>query len=413
MTGATSSAPPFGSELRMPSLGADMEHGVLVKWHVKPGDAVKPGDVVAEVETQKGVFSIDVREAGVVEALLVPEESRVPVGSPLARLRVAAAEAAPPTVVPESPVAPSPVALPATPSAPPPRLKASPLARRVAEALGVDLARVVGTGEGGAITRQDVERAAEARGPVVGAAPSAAPTPAAEPVSAVTPSAAADHAAAMRQAIAAAMAKSKREIPHYYLGEEIELGHAMAWLRDANASREVTQRLLPAALLLKSVARALRKFREFNGLYADGQFHPSERIHLGVAIALRGGGLVAPALHDADTRSLDDLGRALLDLVSRARTGGLRTSEITDPTVTVTSLGDAGARSVFGVIYPPQVAIIGFGAIRERPWASGGMLGVRPAVTVTLAADHRVSDGHRGALFLGEIARLLQQPEAL
>jgi pyruvate dehydrogenase E2 component (dihydrolipoamide acetyltransferase) len=134
---------------------------------------------------------------------------------------------------------------------------------------------------------------------------------------------------------------------------------------------------------------------------------------VGVAIALRTGGLVAPAIHDTDEKSLTELMRALRDLVRRARSGGLRGSEMTDPTFTITNLGEQGVTTVFGIISPPQVAIAGFGKITERPWAEDGMLAVRPVVTATLAADHRATDGHYGGLFLAEVGRLLETPEAL
>jgi pyruvate dehydrogenase E2 component (dihydrolipoamide acetyltransferase) len=395
----------------MPSLGADMDFGTLVRWHVKPGDVVSRGDVVGEVETQKGVFGVDIREDGVIEELLVPEGTRVPVGTLLARIAARGTAAPPVARAPQQ--APEPMlAHAARPSedrggvrvASRRGPRASPLARRIAEERGVDLAQVKGTGTGGVITRADVERAVAA--PEQRAAPS---PPAPVPPSTAVP----EKAQAMRAAIAAAMTRSKREIPHYYLSEEMDLGPALGWLADANAARPVADRILPAALLLKAVARAVADFPEFNGHFADGTFHASEAVHLGVAIALRGGGLVAPALHDASRLGVDALMRALLDLVARARAGQLRTSEFTDPTITVTSLGDAGTQMVLGVIYPPQVAIIGFGAVAERPWAAEGMLGVRPTVTASLAADHRVSDGHRGALLLGTIHRLLQVPEAL
>jgi pyruvate dehydrogenase E2 component (dihydrolipoamide acetyltransferase) len=386
------------SELRMPSLGADMDWGVLVRWHVKPGEAVKRGDVVAEIETQKGVFSVDVREDGVVQELLVAEGVRVPVGAPLARLGAAAG--ATPAVTPAPVPPPSAVAAaPEAPAAPASRRRASPLARRIATERGIDLATVRGSGTGGVITRADVERAA----------PPVAPGPAAVTPPTATP----DRGLAMRQAIGAAMGRSKREIPHYYLSQELDLSRAMDWLRAANAARPVEERLLPAALLLKAVARSLADYPEFNGHWVDGDFRASEAVHVGVAISLRDGGLVAPALHDAAQLPLEALMRALLDLVARARTGALRTSEFTDATITVTSLGDSGAQAVYGVIYPPQVAIVGFGGIAARPWAADGMLGVRESVTATLAADHRASDGHRGARLLGAIQRLLLEPEAL
>ena len=142
-------------------------------------------------------------------------------------------------------------------------------------------------------------------------------------------------------------------------------------------------------------------------------FEQQEHVHLGVAVSLRGGGLIAPALHDADQLPLADLMARMKDLVTRARSGRLRASEMSDSTITVTNLGDQGAQLVHGVIYPPQVALVGFGRIVERPWATGGMLGVRPTVTVTLAADHRVSDGHQGGLLLAAIEEHLQRPEEL
>jgi pyruvate dehydrogenase E2 component (dihydrolipoamide acetyltransferase) len=217
----------------------------------------------------------------------------------------------------------------------------------------------------------------------------------------------------MRRAIAALMARSKREIPHYYLATNIDLRQALGWLERENAERSVANRLLPAALLLKAVALAIHEVPEMNGFMAAEEFTPSQAVHLGVAISLRQGGLIAPAIHDADKRSLGELMSALRDLVSRARAGKLRGSEMADPTITVTNLGDQGVEAVYGVIYPPQVALVGFGRVTERPWAAGGMVGARPVVTATLAADHRASDGHRGGLFLAAIDRLLQQPEAL
>jgi pyruvate dehydrogenase E2 component (dihydrolipoamide acetyltransferase) len=180
-----------------------------------------------------------------------------------------------------------------------------------------------------------------------------------------------------------------------------------------NARRPVTERLLPSALTVKATASALARYRELNGFWIDGVFRPGEGIHIGVAVSLRGGGLIAPAIRDADKKGLDEVMAALRDLVARARGGGLRASEMTDATITITSLGDQGVTTVIGVIYPPQVAIVGFGKITERAWATGGTVSARRAVTVTLAADHRATDGHYGGLFLAEFERLLQAPETL
>jgi pyruvate dehydrogenase E2 component (dihydrolipoamide acetyltransferase) len=297
------------------------------------------------------------------------------------------------------------VAVPPTPSTAAGRLRVSPLARKTAAELHVDLTKVRGSGPDGAITNDDVVKA------VARAAP---PTEAAKIVQPVKPMVmTAERYAAMRKAIAAAMARSKREIPHYYLGTHIDMSRALAWLEAENLKRPVPERLLYAVLLLKAVALAIRQVPEMNGFWLEGAFVPSKAIHLGVAIALRQGGLIAPAIHEVDKKSVDELMHALRDLVKRARAGVLRSSEISDPTITVTSLGEQGVETVFGVIYPPQVAIVGFGKVTERPWAANGMIGVKPVIMTTLAADHRASDGHRGGLFLAAIDRLLQEPEKL
>lgn len=393
----------------MPILGADMTSGTLIKWLKGPGDRVKRGDVVAEVETDKGIIEVEIFTSGVIEKLLVQPDERVPVGSVMAIVREdgaapGAAAAAPPArpAVARPPVAPPPAPPPAplpaaAPAAGPARLRISPLARKRAAELGIDLGAVRGTGPGGAVTREDVEEAVTAR-----AAAPAAPV-----------RLAAERQARMRQTIAAAMARSKREIPHFYLSTTIDMHRAMTWLADENARRPVTDRLLYGVLLVKAVALALREVPELNAVWRGGDVAPSEAVHVGVAIALRGGGLVAPALHDADREPVDALMRRFRDLVNRARAGGLRSSELSDPTITVTSLGERGVEAVFGVIYPPQVAIVGFGAVLERPWSVEGRVVSRPLMTAALSADHRVTDGHRASLFLSAVDRLLQEPERL
>jgi pyruvate dehydrogenase E2 component (dihydrolipoamide acetyltransferase) len=393
------------SEFRMPSLGADMEYGVLVDWRVKPGDSVKRGDIVALVETEKGVIEVESFESGVVDSLLVQNGQKVPVGTTLAIIQgdghaVEARPAPVPKVVEEKKEAAS-LGAPA-PIPPPPeahRARVSPLARKRAEELAIELTNVAGTGEGGSITSADIERAAAQAKPSV------------TPVSPVTTKGL--DLDAMRRVIAAAMARSKREIPHYYLSTTVDMSHALSWLSAENANRPVTKRFLYSVLLLRAVALAIREVPEMNGFWIDGAFKPGDGIHVGVAISLRQGGLVNPAIHDVDKKGSDELMTAMLDLVNRARTGRLRSSELSDGTITVTNLGEQGVESVFGVIYPPQVALIGFGKIVERAWAVAGMLGVRPTITVSLAADHRVSDGHRGGRFLIAIDRLLQEPEKL
>lgn len=410
-------------EFRMPSLGADMDFGRVVEWLVRPGDRVERGQIIVEVETDKGTFEVESPATGLVGALVVSAGAKVPVGAVLATIGdgVAPPLVTPPPTAPVAPPSarPAPAAPAAGPSAPPvpSRARISPLARRMAQALGVDVTRIHGTGAGGSITKADVEAAAAS---ATAGAPARAPLPPA-PVAAeiVTPAprsveAPADAArAAMRRAIAAAVSRSKREIPHYYLATDIDLTPALGWLERRNAQRPVAERVLPTVLLTKAVAMALRRFPDLNGFWTAEGFQPGAAVNVGVAIALRGGGLVAPAIHDTDRKTIDELMAALRDLVARSRAGGLRGSEMTDATVTVTNLGDEGASTVFGVIYPPQVAIIGFGRILERAWAEDGMLAARRVVTATLAADHRATDGHYGGSFLAELDRLLHAPESL
>jgi pyruvate dehydrogenase E2 component (dihydrolipoamide acetyltransferase) len=397
------------SDFLMPALGADMEAGTLVEWLVKPGDRVKKGDVVAVVETQKGAIEVEIFDEGVVSELVVPVGTKVPVGGVLARIADGKpVEPRPPTPSPPpaprepGPTLPAAEARPVPPPAAPSGRKITPAARRRAAELGIDAAGLPGTGIDGAVTLADIELVARSRRqPSQPVAPAAAPRRIGfDP-------------AEMRKAIAAAMGRSKREIPHYYLGHTVDLGAALAWLEGFNASRPVPERLVPAVLLLKATALALREVPQLNGTYVDGAFRPGDGVHVGWAISLRGGGLVAPALRDTDKRSPSELMAAMRDLVQRARAGGLRSSELASPTVTVTSLGDRGAESVTGVIYPPQVAIIGFGTILTRPWSIEGRIEARPLVSVTLAADHRVTDGHVGARLLNAIERLLQEPAKL
>jgi pyruvate dehydrogenase E2 component (dihydrolipoamide acetyltransferase) len=382
----------------MPKLGADMSAGTLVAWHKKPGDAVRRGDIVADVETDKGVIEVEIFTGGVIETLLVQPGEKVPIGTVLARVREekGAAPAAPPPAPSLAAAAPPPVPVPAPPavSADTSRLRISPSARHLARQLGVDAAKVQGTGRGGAITREDIERAAAPR-PSTSAAP------------------AADRLTRLRQTIAAAMTRSKREIPHYYLSTTVDMHRAMTWLAEENQKRAVPDRLLYGVLLLKAVALALREVPELNAVWDGERVVRSEAIHVGVAISLRQGGLVAPALHNTDRLGLDELMKNFRDLVNRTRAGTLRSSEVSDPTITVTSLGDQGVEAVFGVIYPPQVAIVGFGKVVERPWVVEGQVVPRRVVTATLSADHRVSDGHRGGLFLAAVERLLQEPDKL
>lgn len=456
----------------MPSLGADMEHGKVVEWLVKPGDYIHKGDLVAAVDTDKTVMDIESFQEGVLAEFLVDIGDTVDVGTPIARITATPAElppappadhgakAAPPVrhlahtlgvdvgrisgsgtdgevtrADVERAAAASGTRAPEPATAPEAhRIRSSPLARRLAAELGVQLSAVTGTGPGGAVTEEDVLAAVPPRGRPAKEAgaekPAAAPPSEAQPVEAPTveaprgtpeeeqpgrnrTTAAGGKAETLRQAIGALMSRSKKEIPHYYLSTTLDLAAAMAWMQAANQQRPVSSRLVPSALLLKATALAAKEEPDMNGFFTKGAFHPSSAVHLGVAVALRHGGIVAPAVHHADTLSLDQLMDQLRDLVGRARAGRLQRAEMADPTITVTNLGDLGVESVYGVIYPPQVAMVGFGKVLEQPWAHNGMLGIRHAAIATLSADHRVSDGLRGGRFLARIDELLQAPEKL
>ena len=394
-------------EFKLPSLGAEMDEGTLLEWKVKPGDPVRKGDVVAVVDTSKSAIDVEIWDEGTIYELVLGLHETVPVGTVMARLlepgetpehaeeekrkRAAGTAAAP---LPAAPAAPAPAFAPAVAVAAPgaateARVRISPAARKRAAELGIAPAQVAGTGPDGTITREDIERAAATKAPPK------------------------DRWSEMRRAIAAAMARSKREIPHYYLATDIPLAVASRWLAERNEHRSVTERVLLAVPLLKAVARALVRYPEFNGHFRDGAFVPGAGIHLGVAISLRQGGLIAPAIRDVDALRIDELMHRLADLVARARALTLRSSEMTDATITVTNLGDQGVELVQGVIYPPQVALVGFGKVTARPWVEDGRVVAMPVVTASLAADHRTSDGHRGALLLAEIARLLQDPGSL
>ena len=362
------------TEFRMPSLGADMEAGKLTRWNIKPGDRVKRGDIVAEVETEKSDIDIEIFTGGIVHELLVQPDEKVPVGTVLA------------TILEEGETAPPKAAVTATPA----RQRVSPAAKKLASERGVDLGKVRGTGPDGAITLEDVELASR--------------TSASKPSDSLT---------GMRHAIALAMARSNREIPHYYLQAQIDMHRALEWLQNENLKRPVSERLLPVVLLIRAVVRALHDVPDLNGYWTNDRLEKRDAIHLGFAVSLRQGGLITPAILNADQKNLRELMASLSDMISRARSGHLRGSEISEGTITVTSLGELGVESVHGVIYPPQVALVGFGRIQERPWVLDGKLAIRPIVTATLAGDHRATDGRRGGEFLSALEGYLQEPGKL
>lgn len=429
-------------EFKMPSMGADMESGTLVEWKLKPGDPVKRGDIIAVIETAKGIVDIEVFETGILDQIFYTTGQEVPVGQVLATIRTEEEPMQEKVGLkvsnkPEILEIKTPEVISASPSEKTSqfqmdktkkssgRIKISPLASKIALDLGVDINSIRGTGPGGAIQRSDVEKAAQAMKAVA----SKSPVPEAkEAIPELKPAetqaqpqaptgeakrTTADFQTAMRQAIAAAMSRSNREIPHYYLETQIDMSKALNWLEEENHKRSMKERLLPVVILVKAVAKSLTEVPELNGYWIDGAHQISEAIHIGFAIALRQGGLVTPAIHHVDLQSFDELREAMNDLIIRTRAGRLKSSELTDATITVTSLGERGVEKVFGVIYPPQVALVGLGKITNQPWVENGMIGIRPVITATLSGDHRATDGHLGGLFLEALKRNLQEVEKL
>ena len=352
-------------EFKMPSLGAEMESGRLVEWKVKPGDKVKKQDIIAVVDTDKAAIEIECWQAGTVEKLIVEPGEKVPVGTVLALIReeTPTTEAAPPVKTEEERSE---------------RLKITPRARNLAQKFGVDVHTIKGTGSSGEITEADIQKLGSKEPPKE------------------------EQVVSMQKVIAAAMARSKREIPHYYISNEIDMTSSLNWLEKHNNTKPPQERIIYAALLIKALASAAKNHPESNGFFTDGNFRKANDVNVGVVISLRQGGLLAPAICHADQMSLGELMTSLTDVVTRARAGNLRSSEVSDSTITMTNLGENGADSVFGVIYPPQVAIIGFGKINSRK-----------TIIASLSGDHRVSDGHRGSRFLSTIGQYLQSPEKL
>lgn len=381
------------STFTMPSLGADMKSAVLMEWKVKEGDSVSKGDVIAEVETSKGVIEIEVFEDGIVEKILVTEETEAKVGTPLAIIRsfdessteeeeptgpdmAAETKETEPPSVPIQHISDEPIEAK--------RVKSSPLARKKAKESGIELSTLV---EGDKPVH--LAQVESQKGSVTTAM------------------------GGMRQAIAKAMSRSNAEIPHYYLNSSINMTSALQWLEEQNRNRTIEDRILPAALLIRAVVLALQQVPQLNGFWMDDDLHMSEAINPGIAIALRKEGLITPAILNAEQMDLDTIMHSLGDLITRTRSGKLRGSEITQQTITITNLGDLGVESVFGVIYPPQVALVGFGRIMDAPWANGDSISLRKVMQATLSGDHRATDGRTGGQFLNKLDQILQTPEEL
>jgi pyruvate dehydrogenase E2 component (dihydrolipoamide acetyltransferase) len=430
------------TEFTMPSLGADMDDGVIVEWRVAPGDAVERGQIVVVVETDKSEIEVEIFHDGIVEQLLVDEGERVAVGTPIARLGAvdqapcepAADAAVPPVPAAETAAPAAGAAVPAVETAAPPVPQGltSPVVRHLAEELHIDLSMITGSGPGGRISRADVEAAAVrptgGRRRITPRARRLAARAGIDPEAiggadevvtgtevladagrsksnALQPSTPDELPAdPMRRAIAALMARSWAEIPHFHVGRRVVISQPLARLTAINEGLPVGERIIPAAVLLHAVARAAAQRPAVNGWWRSGGFEPAEHVDLGVVVALRGGGLVAPTIRAAETLSVVEIMQQLTDVVQRARRRALRSSDVTEASLSVTNLGDLGADYVNGVIHPPQVALVGFGAIHPEVVAIDGDVVIAETVHATLAGDHRALDGLLGAQFLTALA---------
>jgi pyruvate dehydrogenase E2 component (dihydrolipoamide acetyltransferase) len=387
------------SEFLMPSLGADMESAILVQWKVEVGDRVTKGQVIAEIETSKAVIEIEVFQDGIIEKILVEPGTECSVGTPLALIRSVSSDEENITVssvtaaqeqteeIPLEKTKPDRYKETTQPPTQPQRIKASPAARRKARELGLDLADLAKTSDG-EIHLSQIESAAKTE----------FKTPSADK---------------MRQAIASAMSLSNAEIPHYYLSASVNMSPALSWLEEINKNLTIKERILPAAMVIRAVVLALKEVPELNGYWQEGHHQVCKEIHPGIAIALRKKGLITPALLYAKDMNLSQTMQALDDLIMRTRAGKLRGAELTQQSITITNLGDLGVENVYGVIYPPQVALIGLGKIIDTPWAQENKVTVQKVMKATLAGDHRATDGRTGALFLDKFNRILQNPKEL
>jgi pyruvate dehydrogenase E2 component (dihydrolipoamide acetyltransferase) len=403
-------------EIVMPRLSDSMDEGTILHWLIAEGDRVEQGQPLAEIETDKATVTYEADDAGTVLALSVGEGATVPVGAPIAVIgepgeelpSAPAPEALAAAAAPTS--APAPAAAPAPerprPGSPAKRAKASPLARRLAAELDVDLASLAGSGPSGRVTRADVERAA-----VTADGHAAAPAPAAQPVTTADGETTIHQLNRLQQTVARRMAESRASVPDFELRAEIDMSAAVE-LRDR--LRDLADPL-PSYndFVVKAVALALREFPRVNASYRDGAVHVHSRVNVGIAVAAEEA-LVVPTIFDADRMSLGEIGRLARELATRVRAGTISPSELAGGTFTVSNLGMYGIDSFSAVINPPQAAILAVGSLKRRAVvAEDGELAARPTIMLALACDHRVLYGADGARFLDHVRGLLERPDAL
>ena len=428
----------------MPRLSDTMEEGRILKWLKQPGDRIEIGDIIAEVETDKADMEMEALDEGVLIEILVPEGGMVPVGGVMARLgaadEIVAADSAAPAPTAENGIAePPPPAPTASPPAPPPapkvrelreiraqreptpaeetgRLLASPVVRRMAQELSLDLSQVPGSGPGGRIVKRDLEAYTAAQAPLDATAESRA-EPQAEPhpearASADPVAATREPFSRMRATIAKRMSESMREAPHFYLTAEINMSEAVRLRTALKASNRVTEDVTYTHLLMKAVALALARHPRLNASFGGDAREYQDHINIGLAVSLDDG-LLVPVLHDCDSLSLLEIAAQATALVERARSGKPRAEDLTGGTFTISNLGMLPIEHFTAIINQPQAAILAVGAIKERPVVRDGQVTIASTMLVTLSCDHRILDGVTGGQFLQELKSLLENPVGL
>ena len=421
-------------EVTMPAMGADMTEGTVVKWLKSEGDEVARGDKLAEIETDKTVVEMEAYNAGILRRIVLGDGTKAPVGSLLAYIGGAddvlpetddAPAAAPveepaepeptvelqaETVVPEPQPAPEHVAAapvdtaPAAPTVEGGRIKASPLARRLARENGYDLAAIPGTGPGGRITRDDVLGFTPA--------PAFAPSGVAAAAPAVTVDGSDIELTTMRQAIARVTVRSKTEAPHYYVTSGVDMTEAMSFRAQLNAElAESGVRVSVNDMIIKALAMAIVKYPKWNTTFHEDRLEGHDSINIGVAIALEAG-LIVPALIGVQNMSLVDVANASKDLGARARGdgGSLTQEELTAGTFSTSNLGMFGTDTFAAIIVPPQAGILAVGAVKPTPVVHDDEIVVRQMMNATVSADHRVGDGAEAAVLLNEVKDNLERP---
>lgn len=416
----------MATEVVMPQMGYDMQEGKILRWLKKEGEPVARGEVIAEIETDKAAIEMPAYAAGVLGKIYVEEGATVPVGHVVAVISAPGEEI--PERTPDVPAAPpaeaaapareAPAAPSATPSAAAGTVKASPVARRLAEETGVNLQAVSGTGPGGRITKTDVEAFAAA--PPAPSVPSAQPEEAPEEAAA-TPATTIDQAPdvvqldPMRRAIARVTTASNRDVPHFYVTAEIDMDSVMETRSQVNRDLQEQEGLRVSVndFIIKASAKALARFPNLNAFFDGDSLKMNRMINIGVAMDMKGQGLIIPAVLDVGSKSLVEISKAVRRLAERARSGHLTQEEYTAGTFTISNLGMFNVDSFTAIIFPPQAAVLATGSVKKRPVVRNDQIVVGQVMNATLSVDHRTSDGAEAAQFMGEVKRLLETPSLL